>query len=112
MEKIKNLRGVIEQGKFPNNFPEFGGANLIISKNPNRNHKESDLFIHSVHASALSWLVIELKKIYDEEINYLNKYNFYISIGEIIKNTLKKQEYLFETMLFIVDEIENEWGTK
>jgi hypothetical protein len=112
MEKIKNLRKVVEQGKFPNNFPEFGGANLIISKNPNRKHTESDLFIYSEHASALSWLVIELKKIYDEEINYLNKYNFYISIGEIIKNTLKKQEYLFETMLFIVDEIENEWGTK
>lgn len=112
MKKIKELRIKIEQGKFPNNFPEFGGANLIISKNPNRSYKESDVFIYSEHASALSWLVTELKKIYDEEINYLNKYNFYTSIGKIIINTLKNQDYIFETMLLIVDEIENEWGTK
>lgn len=112
MRKLDLLRQKIEKGKFPNNFPEFGGANLIITKDKNRNFHEADLVIYTHHASALSWLVIELKKIYDTEINYLNKYDFYPSIGKLILQILTKQEYLFETMFHVVDEIENEWGKK
>lgn len=112
MKKLNLLRQRIEKGEFPNNFPEFGGANLIITKDKNRNFHESDIVIYSNHASALSWLVIELKNIYDTEIDYINKYNFYPSIGSLILQTLTRQEYLFETMLHIIDEIEKDWGDK
>jgi hypothetical protein len=112
MNKLENLRQLIEKGKFPKSFPEFGGANLIITKDLNRNFYDNDVVVYSEHAPALSWLVIELKEIYDSEIDYLNKYDFYPSIGELINKTLKRQEYLFETMLDIIDEIEKEWGTK
>ena len=112
MKKLDDLRQIIEQGKFPNNFPEFGGANLIITKNHYRSYQKGDLVVYSEHASALSWLVIELKKIYDSELNHLNKYDFYPSIGKLINETLTRQEYLFETMLFIVEQIEKDWGAK
>lgn len=112
MKKLSTLRQQIEKGKFPKKFPEFGGANLIITKDVNRNYYDHDIVVYSEHASALSWLVTELKNIYDSEIDYLNKYDFYPSIGIIINNTLTRQELLFETMLHIVDEIEKEWGTK
>lgn len=112
MNKLNDLRKIIEQGKFPSNFPEFGGANLIITKNPERNYHEEDLVVYSEHASALSWLVFELKKVYDTELNYVNKYDFYPSIGKLIKETLDRQDLLFETMLIVVDQIEKEWGKK
>lgn len=112
MKQLDKLRALIESGKFPNNFPEFGGANLIITKDKNRNYHEGDLIVYSEHAAALSWLVIQLKKIYDEEINYINKYDFYPSIGKLINQTLTRQELLFEVMLNIVDELEKEWGKK
>ena len=112
MEKLDTLRQLIEKGKFPKIFPEFGGANLIITKDLNRNYYDRDVVVCSEHAPALSWLVIELKNIYDLEIDYINKYDFYPSIGILINKTLKRQEFLFETMLHIVDEIEKEWGTK
>lgn len=112
MKKLDELRQIIEKGEFPNKFPEFGGANLIITKNEKRNFHEGDIIVHSEHASALSWLVIELKKIYDSEIDSISKYDFYPSIGKLILKTLTKQEYLFEVMLNIVDEIEQDWGTK
>ena len=106
------MRAVIESGNFPNKFPEFGGANLIITKDKNRNYHEGDIIVFSEHAPALSWLVIQLKNIYDKEIDYINKYDFYPSIGKLINQTLTRQELLFEVMLNIVDELEKEWGKK
>jgi hypothetical protein len=112
MNKINLLKSKINSGQFPNDYPHFGGANLIITDDPNRNGYEHDVVICSEHASALSWLVIELKNIYLEEIDYINKYEFYPHIGELIKNTLKRQELLFETMIHVVEEIEDDWGVK
>jgi hypothetical protein len=110
--KIQELKNKINSGQFPNDFPHFGGANLIITDDPKRNFHEGDIVVFSENASALSWLVTELKKIYKEEIDYMNKYDFYPYIGELIKNTLKRQELLFETMLHVTEEIENDWGSK
>lgn len=112
MTKLNELRKKIEGGKFPNKFKEFGGANLIITSDKNRNFHEGDIIVCSEHASALSWLVIELKKIYDNELDFRNKYDFYPQIGKIINSTLHKQELLFETMLEIIDLLEVEWGPK
>jgi hypothetical protein len=110
--KINELKNKINSGKFPSNFPHFGGANLIITNDAQRNFHDGDIVIYSEHASALSWLVTELKNIYNDEIDSLNKYDFYLYIGELIQNTLKRQELLFETMLHVVEEIESEWGVK
>ena len=112
MDKLKKLKQIIEEGKFPNKFPEFGGANLIITKNRQRNYHDGDVVVYSEHAPALSWLVIELKKIYDSEIDFMNKYAFYPKIGELINKTLLKEELLFETMLHIVNETEKDWGSQ
>jgi hypothetical protein len=112
MEKLKSLRETIEQGKFPNVYPEFAGANLIITKDSNRNSWEGDIVVYTEHASALSWLVVQLKHIYDSEIDRLSKYDFYPSIGKLINQTLTRQELIFEVMLLIVDEIEVDWGSK
>jgi hypothetical protein len=110
--KINELKAKINSGQFPSVFPHFGGANLIITNDAQRNFHDGDIVIYSEHASALSWLVTELKKIYNDEIDYMNKYEFYPYIGELIKNTLKRQELLFETMLHVVEEIESDWGVK
>lgn len=112
MTKIESLKQQIEGGLFPKDFPEFGGADLIITKNKNRKHREGDTVVYSEHAAALSWLVLELKKIYESDLDYLNKYAFYPRIGEIINETLVDPSMLIETMLHVCDEIEKEWGTR
>lgn len=50
MKELDKLRAVIESGNFPNKFPEFGGANLIITKDKNRNYHEGDIVVFSEHA--------------------------------------------------------------
>jgi hypothetical protein len=67
MNKIKSLKDRINSGQFPSDFPHFGGANLIITIDTQRNYHEGDIVVYSEHASALSWLVFELK-----EINIIN----------------------------------------
>jgi len=112
MKKLDELRQAISEGKFPNQYPEFGGADLIITKNKNRNYHEGDTVVYSDHAAALSWLVIQLKDIYKEELDYINKYEFYPSIGEMIIKNLSTDDILFDVMLHIVNEMEEKWGTK
>ena len=107
--KITELKTKINLGQFPVDFPYFGGANLIITNDLNRNYHEGDVVVYSEHASALSWLVVELKKVYDSELNSSNKYDFYPYIGELIQASVKANDDLFETMLFVVDKIEEDW---
>jgi hypothetical protein len=110
-KEIKQLKDIINSGQFPSDFPHFGGANLIISNDPNRNYHEGDVVVYSEHASALSWLIVELKKVYDFKLNASNKYAFYPYIGELIQSSVKAHDDLFETMLFVVDRIEEDWGS-
>ena len=107
---LTSLRIIIESGKFPTEFPHFGGAKLIITDDPNRSFREGTVVVYTEHAAALSWLVFELKKIYDSKLNAANKYDFYPYIGELIEASVKANDDLFETMLFVVDKIEEDWG--
>lgn len=112
MKQIENLRTVINSGQFPKDFSHFGGADLIITNDPNRNFREGTVVVYTEHASALSWLVFELKKIYDSKLNASNKYDFYPYIGELIQASVNANDDLFETMLFVVDKIEEDWGNE
>lgn len=110
--ELSELNLIINSGKFPTEFEHFGGASLIITDDPNRNYHVGDVVVYSEHASALSWLVVELKRIYDSKLNSLNKYDFYPYIGELIQASVNANDDLFETMLFVVKKIEEDWGTK
>jgi hypothetical protein len=110
--ELSELKSIINAGKFPKNHNHFGGANLIITNDPNRNYHEADVVVYTDHAAALSWLVIELKKIYDAKLNSSNKYNFYPYIGELIQASVNANDDLFETMLFVMDKIEEDWGSE
>ena len=107
--EIKQLKDIINSGKFPKEFSHFGGADLIITNDPKRNFREGTVVVYTEHAAALSWLVFELKKIYDSKLNYSNKYDFYPYIGELIQSSVYAHDDLFETMLFVVQKIKEDW---
>jgi len=109
MVEIEMLIEKINSGSFPKKFPHFGGANLIITDDPNRIYHEGDVVVYSEHASALSWLVVELKRIFDSKLNSLNKYDFYPYIGQLIQASVNANDDLFETMIFVVKKIEEDW---
>ena len=108
---LQKLRDSIQAGTFPSQFEHFGGADLIISDDPNRPIRDPEgiVFVVSAHASALSWLVIQLKEIFSDQIDYSNKYDFYPQIGRLMKQSLKDDGHLFECMSFVVDQMIETW---
>lgn len=107
---LKELRAKIETGNYPNSSPHFGGANLIITDDPTYLGLPHDTRILTEHASELSWLVFELKEIFEDRIDYLNKYKFYPKIGYFINETIGQKKNLRETMLYVIDNLEKDWA--
>jgi len=107
---LNQLRQKVEKGQFPNDHKEFGGADLIITNDKDRNHEEHITMVYTEHAAAMSWLVYQLKDIYDGDLNWKNKYDFYPFIGELVNESLTSQEKLFDSMLYVIDVIEETWG--
>lgn len=104
--KLEILKNKIDSGDFPKNFEHFGGANLIITDDKNRNHYPQDIVVFSENAGSLSWLVFELKQIYNSELNYMNKYGFYTNIGNLMNSCLSGGLNLEETMINVVSKLE------
>jgi hypothetical protein len=109
---LEELRAKIKKGNYSNTSPHFGGANLIITDNPTYIGLPHDTRILTEHASELSWLVFELKAIFEDQIDYLNKYKFYPRIGYFINEAIGQKKNLPETMLYIIDNLEKEWGIR
>jgi hypothetical protein len=107
---LEKLKTKIKMGSFPKTSPHFGGANLIITDDPTYLGHAQDIRILTEHASELSWLVFELKEIFENKIDSMNKYNFYPSIGIAINEALDQKKELIETMIYVIDILNKEWG--
>jgi hypothetical protein len=106
---LEKLKAKIIKGSFPKSSPHFGGANLIITNDSTYLGYDQDIRIFTENASELSWLVFELKEIFEDRIDYLNKYKFYPSIGIAINEALDQKKELIETMLYVIDILEKDW---
>lgn len=105
--KLDELISRIEKGNFPNDFEHFGGASLIITNDPERKGHSGDTIVLSEHASALSWLTVELANLFQQELNYMSKYAFYPTLGQCMNEQLTKQEDLIDCLLKVVKCTEN-----
>jgi hypothetical protein len=106
---LEKLKAKIKKGSVPKSSPHFGGANLIITNDSTYLGYDQDIRIFTENASELSWLVFELKEIFEDQIDSLIKYKFYPSIGIAINEAIEHKKELIDTMLFVIDKIEKEW---
>jgi hypothetical protein len=106
---LDSLKTIVEQGKFPKEHKHFAGAGLIITDDPTYTGHVDDIVVCTQHAGALSWLVFELKSIYNKKLDHMNKYAFYPLIGDIIKETFSNEGELIDSMVKVIDEIEKRW---
>ncbi len=103
--KLETLKDKIGNGDFPKDFEHFGGANLIITDDKNRNHYPQDIVVLSENAGSLSWLVFELKHIFNSELDSINKYGFYTNIGNLMNSCISEGLNLKDTMIFVVNDL-------
>ena len=108
---LELLKSQIKSGHFPKTHPHFAGANFIITNNPGRNHEEGDTVIITEFADSVSWFIDQLKVIYVDELNYLNKHEFYQEIGKVLTKSLNDHNKdLFDCLENVIAEIESNWN--
>ena len=105
-ERIARIKKII---RYKQNIPKsnelFGGANLIITKDDysiyHKDHNKrypKDLVIRTKFCEELSWFVFELKEIYSETLDYINKYDFYNLVGETINKSFSQKKNIYEVI--------------
>ncbi len=104
MEKYNQILQAVAQRTYPLQHPEFGGANLIVSSDPNRTGWEGDLVVVHPDAGALAWLVEELKEAYWDQLNYGNKYEFFGRLGEAFQEGLNAGLSVHEILFFALGQ--------
>ena len=67
---------------------EWGGANLIITADPNRTHWDNDTFVVVENIKSVLWLMDELRELYNGLGSNNSKYTYYPFIGESINEAI------------------------
>jgi hypothetical protein len=102
LEQLRIVRDKIFKNKYPKKHIEFGGANLIITDQIDRNFHDGDILVYHPDAQSLSWLVYQLKSIFEDSIDAVNKYEFYGRIGELFLDCLNCEMTVRETMIYMI----------
>ena len=123
IDKIKELEKLIKNGEWKADpvVSLWAGADVIIDLNVSPNTKQKIqasqrdsrglCLISSQWAKEISALFYELKEIFSEEIDYVNKYYFYPRLAKRAKEYILEQDDL-QVLLAILDEatlIAYEW---
>lgn len=92
----------------------FAGANLLIATRKDaaslKNHLKNypnDLLVVSASAKEFSWLVFQLKEIYADEIDAMNKFQFYSLIGRTILKGIEQQKNTSAIIKAVLHQCEN-----
>ena len=102
LEQLRTVRNKIFKNKYPKKHMEFGGANLIVTDQIDRNFYDGDVLVYHPDAQSLSWLVYQLKSIFEDSIDAVNKYEFYGRIGEHFLECLNCEMTVRETMIYTI----------
>jgi len=111
-QKLVDTIGKISNGDYPAKHEPFGGAHLLIADKAPKTYTEEDgheyyrriddVHVVSSYTNELSWLVYQLKEVFWEELDYMNKIFFYPGLGDAMNEMLQKKSTLKEIMLYTV----------
>lgn len=107
-KEIEKLREMIKNQNIDilsQNTPMFEGADIIITEKPDCS-PICGLSVYTVvftpFAKQLSWLIFQLKEIFSNEINYMNKYYFYPALAQSAKDYIDNGKNDCQGLLFAV----------
>ena len=105
-KRVKKLREEVVNNPVIKNTELFQGGNLIITNDKTRKSKPHDIIVYTNDAIELSWLIFKLKDLFQDDIDYVNKYSFYTHIGNLINQAIKKRLNLKQQMLYVIDNLD------
>ncbi len=112
-DKLKALREIISKNEVENisiKTSLFGGADIsIVSKKPvsKDGFYGNPQFVETKYSKELSWLIFQLKEIFKDELDYLNKYPFYGRLAEKANKSIELNgDNLSKLLNDVLDEAE------
>ncbi len=112
-EKIDVLREFILTKDITNEAKKtilFGGADIsIVSKLPDQKNSfyGDPQFVVTKFSKELSWLIFQLKELFKEDLDYMNKYPFYGRLAESANKSISiDSQNLTKILLDILEEAE------
>ena len=112
IDLLNALEADIRKGDHKPDGQVFAGANLIVSKNPARPRHKNDEFVFSPFAEEISWVIFELKSVFENEIDYLIKLGFYPALGRAANKAIQSNSELQAIQQAIVDEAKDFWSNR
>lgn len=109
---MDSLITTIAQEHYPLKHEEFGGAGIIVTDDPNRVGYTHDLVLYHPQGGTLAWFVFQLKDRFEMYVDASNKYDFYTTIAQSLRNYLEYGLTVKESMLMTLtkmDEISKDW---
>ena len=118
-KKLQELRDKIGTNDVTNlaaNTEMFGGAGVVIKisqpKSAQTDYRD-DQYVVTNHAKELSWLIFELKEVFKDELDYMNKYAFYGRLAEAANKSIEDYGDHLKTLLAdVLTEAENMGGVR
>ena len=95
-EELKSLRELIAKQnvtRLSENTENFQGADIIVSNDPecpSSNGWRDYTRVITPFSKEVSWLIFQLKEIFQEELDYMNKYPFYGALAEAANAAIKE----------------------
>ncbi len=79
--------------KLSENTENFRGADIIVSDDPecpSSNGWSDYIRVITPFCTEVSWLILQLKDIFREELDFVNKYHFYGAMAEAANTAIRK----------------------
>ncbi len=109
---LSSVEESITAQQVPNDGNLFAGAGLIVTDDPNRNHHEDDIFVVSPLARQISWAVYQMKSVFSEEIDHINKLTFYPALGKAAIAAIQAGKSDAEILMAVLAEAKNFWSNR
>ena len=109
---LTSVEDFIATQTIPTEGDLFAGSGLIVSDDPDRNRHESDVFILSPNARQISWVIYQMKSVFSDEIDHLNKLTFYPALGRAAIKAISDQRGDMEVLQAVIAEAKDFWSNR
>jgi hypothetical protein len=109
---LSSVEEFIATQQVPSDGDLFAGAGLIVTDDPNRNHHEDDVLVVSPLARQISWTVYQMKSVFSDEIDHINKLTFYPALGKAAIAATQAGKPDLDILKAVVAEAKDFWSNR
>lgn len=109
---LTSVEEFITTKQVPKDGGLFAGAGLIVAEDADRTHHEGDVLVVSPLARQISWAVFQMKSVFCDELDHINKLSFYPALGRAALGAIQAGKPDTEILMAVVNEAKDFWSNR